>query len=73
MMTITGIIIIEMMDYLIQENHSVIMTSSTECVRSFWKRNLLKNRVQSPKEYFTPPIWPPFLCFLLQHGCRDVM
>ena len=35
--------------------------------------NLHKNRVQSPKEYFTPPTWPPFLCLLLQHGRRDVM
>ena len=26
-----------------------------------------------PKEYFTPPTWPPFLCLLLQHGRRDVM
>ena len=32
-----------------------------------------KNRIQSPKEYFTPPTWPPFLCLLLQHGRRDVM
>ena len=32
-----------------------------------------KNKVQAPKEYFTPPTWPPVLCLLLQHGCRDVM
>ena len=32
-----------------------------------------KNRVQSPKEYFTPPRWPPFLCLRLQHGRRDVI
>ena len=35
--------------------------------------NLHKNSVQFPKEYFTPPTWPPFLCLLLQHGRRDVM
>jgi len=61
MMTI--IIIIEMTDYLTQENHSVIMTSSTECVRSFCRRNLHKNRVQSPKEYFTPPTWRRFFVY----------
>ena len=37
------------------------------------RRNLHKNRVQCPKEYFTPPTWPPFLCSLLQHGRHDVM
>ena len=36
-------------------------------------RDLHKNTVQSPEEYFTPPTWPPFLCLLLQHGRRDVM
>ena len=35
--------------------------------------NLHKNRVQSPKECFTPPTWPPFLCLLLQYGRRDVI
>ena len=46
-----------------------------EAIFALWnkRRNLHKNRVQSPKEYFTPPRWPPFLCCLLQHGRRDVM
>ena len=46
-----------------------------EAIFAYWnkRRNLHKNRVQFPKEYFTPPTWPPFLCLLLQHGPRDVM
>ena len=61
----------------------ISVAKSIECVRScdqnpylhnLTKRmNLHKNRVQSPKEYFSPPRWPPFLCLLLQHGRRDVI
>ena len=46
-----------------------------EAIFAQWnkRRNLHKNRVQSQKEYFTPPTWPPFLCLLVQDGRRDVM
>ena len=40
-----------------------------ECVRSCDHDNTVK----SPKEYFTPLRWPPFLCLLLHHGRRDVI
>jgi len=45
----------------------------THVTRGHICMNLHKNRVQSPKEYLTPPTWPPFLCLLLQHSRRDVM
>ena len=32
-----------------------------------------KNKVQAPKEYFTPPTWLPVLCLLLKNDCHDVM
>jgi len=55
-----------------------------QCVRSCDQKPYLHNETKggicikiefnlSPKEYFTPPRWPPFLCLLLQHGRRDVM
>ena len=35
------------------------VTRSHICKMIKKRRNLHKNRVQSSKEYFTPPTWPP--------------
>ena len=48
------------------------VTRSHICIM-IQRRHLHKNRVQSPKEHFTPPTWPPFLCLPLQHGHCDIM
>ena len=47
------------------------VTRSHICIMK-QKEEFDENRVQSPKEYFTPPTLPPFLCLLLEHDRRDI-